>query len=291
VYASDINPVASLVGRATLDQVQRHGDRLLAAVTEQGEAVGRRARVELGAFYPGSGGGRTPIAWLWFRRVRCDGPGCGADVPLTSKLELLRRGPHPIVLRVAGWDGPTPVFEVFEGSPSGLPPATIRRGAATCMRCGFTMPVQRVREQLTAVSGGTATALLCAVVEDGPSGRSFRAPNEDDWRAVESARVALEAAEAGSRGDLPLSPDEPLPPVGTLGFRVQRYGVLRWLDLYTPRQLLTLTTFARLVRGVLSADRAPVPRIRSPPASRSCPAPTPTGRHPGRPATPRRGFR
>ncbi|MCX6916736.1 MAG: DUF1156 domain-containing protein, partial [Verrucomicrobia bacterium] len=45
-------------------------------------------------------------------------------------------------------------------------------------------------------------------------------------------------------------PEEPLPPQGTLGFRVQLYGMLEWGQLFTSRQLLTLTTLARLVRAV-----------------------------------------
>jgi adenine-specific DNA methylase len=43
-------------------------------------------------------------------------------------------------------------------------------------------------------------------------------------------------------------PDEPLPPQGTLGFRVQLYGMEEWGSLFTPRQALALTTLARLVR-------------------------------------------
>ena len=43
-------------------------------------------------------------------------------------------------------------------------------------------------------------------------------------------------------------PDEPLPPVGTLGFSVQRYGLTRWGDLFNPRQKLALITFADKVR-------------------------------------------
>jgi len=43
-------------------------------------------------------------------------------------------------------------------------------------------------------------------------------------------------------------PDEPLPPLETLGFRVQRYGILRWGDLFNPRQKLALITFAEKVR-------------------------------------------
>jgi adenine-specific DNA methylase len=43
-------------------------------------------------------------------------------------------------------------------------------------------------------------------------------------------------------------PDEPLPPIGTLGFRVQRYGMLQWGDLFTARQKLALVTLAAQIR-------------------------------------------
>ena len=39
------------------------------------------------------------------------------------------------------------------------------------------------------------------------------------------------------------TPEEPLPVRGTLGFRIQAYGMLKWKDLFTPRQLLALLTF------------------------------------------------
>jgi len=43
-------------------------------------------------------------------------------------------------------------------------------------------------------------------------------------------------------------PDEPMPPLETLGFRVQRYGLTRWGDLFNSRQKLALITFAEKVR-------------------------------------------
>jgi adenine-specific DNA methylase len=42
-------------------------------------------------------------------------------------------------------------------------------------------------------------------------------------------------------------PDEPLPPIGTLGFRVQRYGMLQWGDLFTARQKVAFVFLSRLV--------------------------------------------
>ena len=41
-------------------------------------------------------------------------------------------------------------------------------------------------------------------------------------------------------------PDTDLP-TRALGFRVQEYGMLKWRDLFTPRQLVALTTFSDLV--------------------------------------------
>ena len=43
-------------------------------------------------------------------------------------------------------------------------------------------------------------------------------------------------------------PDEDLPPENTLGFRVQRYGMLKWGDLFNSRQKLALITFTEKVR-------------------------------------------
>ncbi|MET1124694.1 MAG: hypothetical protein ABWW66_05455 [Archaeoglobaceae archaeon] len=43
-------------------------------------------------------------------------------------------------------------------------------------------------------------------------------------------------------------PDEELPPKETLGFRVQRYGTLKWGDLFNSRQKLALITFTEKVR-------------------------------------------
>src|SRR5690606_40178157 len=64
---------------------------------------------------------------------------------------------------VCSSDLPTPRFEIAEGNPRSFPEPTVRRGAATCLKCGYTIPVEHVREQLSARSGGAPSALLVAV--------------------------------------------------------------------------------------------------------------------------------
>ncbi len=63
-------------------------------------------------------------------------------------------------------------------------------------------------------------------------------------------RRLLEDWEAGGKQGLCPIPDEPLPPIGTLGFRVQRYGMLEWGDLFTARQKVALVELGRLVDEV-----------------------------------------
>jgi hypothetical protein len=64
------------------------------------------------------------------------------------------------------------------------------------------------------------------------------------------ARIAklLNNWERGGKQDLCPVPDEALPPIGTLGFRVQRYGLLEWGDLFTARQKAVLVWFVKAVR-------------------------------------------
>jgi adenine-specific DNA methylase len=255
-YASDLNPVATVISKVTLEYAQRFGDQLLEVVESLAERIGADARGQLADIYPASDT-EAPFAYIWFRRIRCEGPRCGADVPLTSKFHLARRGAKSIGLRLDGWDGPTPILEIAEGPLASFPNPTVRRGAATCLKCGYTHPVERLREQLTEQNGGAANALLVAVATDDQKlGRRFRQPDAADFAAVNLGTKLVEQFAYDNDGELNAFPDESLPPIGTLGFRVQRYGMVRWRDLFTPRQLVTIKTFSSLVREAMRNEDA-----------------------------------
>ena len=73
------------------------------------------------------------------------------------------------------------------------------------------------------------------------------------WRAKARLDETLAKWERdGSHNHCPV-PNELLPPPGTLGFRVQRYGILRWEDLFTARQKVALVELERNVNK-LSVD-------------------------------------
>ena len=275
-FASDLNPVACLILKVMLEDIPRHGPGLAAALRRAGGEIRDAAAQELADLYPADPDGATPIAYLWARTVRCEAPQCGAELPLLRSFWLCRKPKRKRALRYRVErrpEGPPEVaFEVFTPAADGeVPGGTVARARAACLCCGAVLAPERVREQLAAQRGGadavfdaagrrTGGARLTAVVtlRADASGRHYRLAEEADYAAVRRAQERLAALlgewERGGKQGLCPVPDEPLPPIGTLGFRVQRYGMLRWADLFSARQKMALITLSRMIRARSSSD-------------------------------------
>lgn len=98
---------------------------------------------------------------------------------------------------------------------------------------------------------GGSRLLAVVTLKPGEHRRCYRLPTDADYHAVWKVQRRLHnilgAWEGGGReGPCPV-PDEPLPPIGTLGFRIQRYGMLQWGDMFTARQKIALMTFAKAI--------------------------------------------
>jgi putative DNA methylase len=250
-FASDLNPVAVLINKVMLEYVPKYGERLVDEVRKWGEWVKCEAKKELSKFYPNDPDGATPIAYLWARTIRCEGPACGVHVPLLGNLWLSKRAANKSALELSTAGPGNPIDIKLIRKPADVQNGLTSGNSATCPACGYTTRVGRVREQLTSRRGGSADSILLAVVtqRDGHDGKNFRLPNEDDLKLVNAATAKLTEFEHEKIGNLSVIPHEQCPPEGALGFRFQKYGITRWRDLYTPRQLLTLCTFTRLVAG------------------------------------------
>ena len=271
-FASDLNPVACLILKVMLEDIPRHGPGLAEELRKAGAEIKAKAEKELADLYPKDPDGATPIAYLWARTVRCEAPNCGAEIPLMRSMWLCRKPKRKWALRskVVRDDGISPrvEFEIFEPQAEReVAGGTVARAKATCVCCGVVLPPDRVRAQLAAQKGGadavfdehgnrTGGARMTSVVtlRPGEQGRHYRLSTDSDYAAVRQAqqRVAeiMDEWERGGRQGLCPVPDEPLPPIGTLGFRVQRYGMLQWGDLFTARQKAAFTIVSKAIAGV-----------------------------------------
>ena len=274
-FASDLNPVACLILKVMLEDIPRHGLGLADELRKAGAEIKAQAEKELADLYPKDPDGATPIAYLWARTVRCESPNCGAEIPLMRSMWLCRKPKRKWALRsnVVRDDGVPPrvEFGIFEPkADQEVADGTVTRAKATCLCCRTVLPPERVRAQLAAQRGGADTvfdedgnrtggAMMTAAVtiREGQQGRHYRLPTDADYAAVRLAQEQVENTldqweGEGRQGICPV-PDEPLPPVGTLGFRVQRYGMLQWGDLFTARQKASLVRLLNTVRGTTTA--------------------------------------
>jgi putative DNA methylase len=92
------------------------------------------------------------------------------------------------------------------------------------------MPFDYIRGEAKAGRMGTR---LLAIVAESDRGRDYLPPDSEHERIALTARA----------NDVP----ETDLPHKALGFRIQEYGMKKWRDLFTPRQLVALTTFSDLI--------------------------------------------
>jgi adenine-specific DNA methylase len=257
-FASDLNPVAVLLNKVVLEYIPKYGQRLADEVRKWGQWIKEQAEKELAEFYPKDPDGATPIAYLWARTIRCEGPGCGAEVPLMRSLWLARKGSRSVALRIVPHPRAKRVdFEIIEKTKADdVGGGTVARGSATCPCCGFTTPVASVRVQFKARKGGTADARLFAVVTTRPDqqGRFYRLPAKRDLAAVAAAAEELERRKKAHRGPLSLVPDETISLDELRRISVPLYGMECWGDLFSPRQQLSLTSLVSQVQSLAERE-------------------------------------
>ncbi len=266
-FASDLNPIPVLLNKVVLEYIPRYGQRLADEVRKWGEWLKHEAAIKLADFYPRGDDGAIPMAYLWARTIQCEGPGCGAEVPLIRSLWLAKKGSRSIVLQMrpkrtekrveftimtkkpGGWvDESDPTATAVPSNLDG----TVKRGSVTCPCCGYTTPVARVRAQLLSRHGGADDARLMCVVssKEGEQGRFYRLPTSQDFLAIDKVKAELSRNQASNRERLSRIPDELISLNEIRRISVPLYGMTRWGDLFSSRQALALSTLVDLVLNI-----------------------------------------
>ncbi len=256
-HASDLNPVAVLINKTLIEippkfancspvnpessktllhREWRGAQGLEEDIRYYGKLMRNEAKIRIGHLYPKitlpkkyGEGEATIIAWIWGRTVRCPNPACGALMPLTSKWTLsTKRGKEAWIEPIIDHVAKAVHFEIRQGL--GSPEGTVNRQGARCLVCSHPVSFDYIRAEGQA---GWMGRQLMAIAVEGNGGRVYLPPSE------EQEAVALHAKPQGE-------PETSLPKQA-LGFRVQSYGMTMHRDLFTARQLATLTTFSDLV--------------------------------------------
>jgi putative DNA methylase len=275
-YASDLNPVAVTINKAMIEIPPKFAGRapvgpapelkgkasqemfgkqwqgaqgLAEDVRRYGAWMREQAQQRIGHLYPQAdlpaslGGGKaTVIAWLWARTVKSPNPAFShVDVPLASTFVLSSKaGKEAYVQPVV--DGDSYRFEVHTGTPPESAKTGTKEGRGghfKCLLSGTPVSVTYIREQ---GKQGQMGQRLMAIVAEGSSGRIYLSPTVEHVSTADSAKPSWK-------------PDTEINH-NPRDIRTQLYGLTKYGDLFTPRQLVALTTFSDLVPEAIARVRA-----------------------------------
>ncbi|MFN7895052.1 MAG: DUF1156 domain-containing protein, partial [Cyanobacteriota bacterium] len=272
-YASDLNPVAVLINKAMIEippkfaglppvnpesrrkldvQTWKGAQGLAEDVRYYGQWIRDEAEKRIGHLYPKVevtaemardrpdlnpyvGKKLTVIAWIWARTVKSPNPAFAqVDVPLASTFMLATKTGKEVYVEPVVEDSGFR-FTVKVGKPTdakGTKEGTkFSRGNFRCLMSGNPIDPTHIKVEAQA---GRMGARLMAIVAEGESGRLYLKPFS------EQEAIANEASPHW-KPDVEFFQQ-------ALGFRIGNYGMTRWSDLFTDRQLVALTTFSDLVQ-------------------------------------------
>lgn len=177
------------------------------------------------------------VAWLWARTVKSPNPAFSSShVPLVSSYILSNASDksayvEPVI------EQDRYKFKVRIGTPpENAKLGTKASGRGANFRCLLSdTPIGADYIRANAQSGQMSQRLM-AIVANGPRGKLYLPPTK------ESEQIALES-EPSWKPEFEFFQQ-------ALGFRVGNYGMTKWSDLFTSRQLTALATFSDLISEV-----------------------------------------
>lgn len=258
-HASDLNPLAVLINKALIEIPPKfagwspvfpgvaeeqsswlRAEGLAADVQHYGQWLRDEAEKRIGHLYPKvtapGGTEHTVIAWIWARTVISPNPANPIETPLVRSWWLSKRKGKEAWVKATVVDGQVQ-YEVQHNAdgPKGDADGTVNRRGAVSIADGTPIDLKYVRSEARA---GRMGVHLIAVVADGGKGRVYISPSEGH----------ISAAEIPRSDNIPIAELPEKAP----SFRVQAYGFKQWVDLFTNRQLVALTTLSDLVSEVRS---------------------------------------
>ena len=263
--ANDVNSVAALIERATVDWPARHGPALVDTFEQVAAAFVGLAETKYEGVFPEEPEGVLISGYLYARAVACRY--CAGVVPLSPNWRLAPGGKGVRLLPELG-DGPGSEgrlcgFEIVERAEE-QSEGTVARGDGLCPYSDCEQVIDGDHIKAEAQAGRLGEQLYAVVfkervVVETKRGRrtkwvrGYRAPRaEDDNGAEIRARLAEKLPEWEA---LDLVPSERIPE-GNKTMEPKRYGMAAWRDLFSPRQLLCHGTSVEVFREMLEADRA-----------------------------------
>lgn len=269
-FGNDINPVAHIIEKGSVEFPQRYGkpiiythDAFMSLYGEEGvklytEKFGgmptanveipnrlafdveyyaknllKMTEAEVGYLYPADEKGNKPIAYYWARTACCSNPSCRAEVPLLKQFYLANTKTKKVYLQPI-INGTDIQFEIKEGTYNEKElPGWNKTGNLTCPCCGSVTTSKQIKEE--AYNGNIHERLL-AIIYESNSGKEYRPPIIDlEQPLIDYANPAIPTEYMTKQSDL----------ISSRGWNIEK-----WHQLFSTRQLHTLLTFVKNLKAL-----------------------------------------
>jgi putative DNA methylase len=273
-FGNDINPVAHIIQKGSLEFPQKYGkpivysreefvrrygeeqyrrvsaenpisaasgkikieNRLAFDVEFYARELLRRAEVEIGHFYPADEKGKKPIVYYWARVATCSNPSCRAEVPLLKGFYLSKRRNSP----ESKWVYLKPTIEGNKinftiGKGKFEKEGWNQRAVLKCPVCGNLTDTKKLKTQFT---NGIAYERLMAVIYEGNNERVFKIPTPEEELIFEQLPKDTE------------SPSDSMQVGNNRNFNTPGWGVDKFGQMFAPRQLLAMQTLVKKLNEI-----------------------------------------
>jgi len=249
-YANEYNPVACLILEATICYPFKFGIELSLKARKWGKIFRDRFVQRVGNFFPKtvSGGINRPDGYIFARAVPC--PDTGFETPLVPDWHVMkpktgtRIVAKPVVDKAKGtWRVQIREVGNYAGQLREAPAPTYSKGQGISLFTGRPITGDYIKAM---AQQGRMKSVLYAMVLKTPQGLQFQPPEEADRAALREAEKELAHLRPAWEKEN-IIPTEKIPEGDKTKEALVR-GMLKWADMFSPRQLLCMGVLVEELR-------------------------------------------
>ncbi len=275
-FGNDINPVAHIIQKGSLEFPQKYGKPITYSkyeflkiygqeewnkltnytlIFENGEAIGvnianrlsfdveyyakqllKEAENEIGHMFLADKNGNKPIAYYWGKIGMCSNPSCKAEVPMLRGFYLCDKTDKKVFLKPIV-KGNIIEFEITNGSYK--EPGWMERANLKCPCCGSITEAKQLKSQF---NKALPKERLLAVIMDSKDGKIYRKPSKEELDVL-NTEILVER------------PSDLMPQNDSQNIKIPLWGFKKWSDMFSDRQLLSIQTFINQIQEFKSREQ------------------------------------
>lgn len=272
-YGNDLNPVANIVQRGSCSYPQKYGKRIIfskekfiqmygikefekmvfnGSVLGDQVFVANRLAFDVEYFSKSilkkiedrteyvfkKNNGKKPIVYYWARIGICSNPTCRARVPMLKHMYLSKRRNTNSNSWIHIYPKISPNKIDYEINYGKAPDIQFNnRGNLSCPCCGNITPKSEIKKQS---NNGEFKPYLMALIYDTENGKKFEKPTDEERTFIDNLPKAEEVVGVMQRN--------------SAGGDTFSWGINRWTQLFTNRQLLILNEFKEIIKNFTVKD-------------------------------------